>query len=83
MAAPKRTLDKTRHYCQIYGSAQDDGAVYVQDDIRFRGDGEEASLEPSEKPPVAPVAVSEKPPVAPQEVKKSLGVKPAVDDGIV
>lgn len=32
------TLDRTRHYSQIYGTTEN-GAVFSQDGIDFRGDG--------------------------------------------
>lgn len=32
------TLDRTRHYGQIYGQTEN-GAIFTQDGIDFRGDG--------------------------------------------
>ncbi len=40
------TLDKSRSFCTIYGLGIPDGAVYVQDGIRFNGSGEEVGREP-------------------------------------
>lgn len=39
------TLDRSRHFCVIYGILDEDGAVFVQDGIRFSGDGVEVGRE--------------------------------------
>lgn len=62
------TLDRSRHFCQIYGIGIEDGAVYEQDGKRFLGNGEEVP-KPKAKAPAKqePVIETEVPQESPSD----------------
>lgn len=55
------TLDRSRPFCTIYGLGEPDGAVFVQDGIRFAGDGSEVGREPWALPEVLEIVLEPEP----------------------
>lgn len=74
-----KVLDKTRHFCQIYGETEN-GAVYHQDGVDFRGDGT-AIGEPDQEVVAEVEAVSEvkAETKAQEKARLKVGAKAAAD----